>query len=150
MGQMGFSPLGGMNPRTPGYTDVVPPNVGGFPQPPPQPRVPSTTTAATAPPTTAAPTETTQQQPILPKITPAPRTPAVRVSFDPSSFRKKLTTGFEEVTFPYFGPSPIPAQPKTTALAIFSYLSNKDASQAALVCKTWKSLAEDEELWKFP
>lgn len=149
MGQMGFSPLGGMNPRTPGYTDLVPPNVGGFPQPPPH--APS----AIAPPAqpTTAPTQIAQQ-PSLPKITPipgtcSPRTPAVRVAFDPSSFRKKLTTGIEEVTFPYFGPPPMPAQPKTTVLAIFSYLSNKDVSQAALVCKTWKSLAEDNELWNF-
>lgn len=86
------------------------------------------------------------------KITPsmAPRTPAVRLQFDPSSSRKRRKKGNQdEETYPYFGPK-VPEQPKTTALAVFSFLSNDDVYKAALVCKTWKALAEDGELWQFP
>jgi hypothetical protein len=86
------------------------------------------------------------------KITPSlhARTPAVRLQFDPSSYRKKRKKDDEaEATYAYFGPN-VPEQPKTTALAVFSFLSNADAYSAALVSKTWKSLAEDGELWQFP
>ena len=86
------------------------------------------------------------------KITPSvpPRTPAVRLEFDPSSSRKRRKKGDQdEATFSYFG-NRVPAQPKTTALMVFSFLSSRDVYKAALVSKTWKSLAEDGELWQFP
>jgi hypothetical protein len=49
---------------------------------------------------------------------------------------------------PCFGKK-YPEQPKTTALAIFSFLSNDDLYNAGLVCKSWSQLAMDGELWKF-
>jgi hypothetical protein len=78
-----------------------------------------------------------------------PRHPALRADFDPaSSRRKRKRDDSEEETHLYFGPS-LPHQPKTTALAVFSFLSNEDVYHSALVCKTWSRLAMDEELWKF-
>eukprot|EP00540_Astrosyne_radiata_P022092 CAMPEP_0116867864 /NCGR_PEP_ID=MMETSP0418-20121206/26861_1 /TAXON_ID=1158023 /ORGANISM="Astrosyne radiata, Strain 13vi08-1A" /LENGTH=127 /DNA_ID=CAMNT_0004503737 /DNA_START=214 /DNA_END=594 /DNA_ORIENTATION=- len=76
-----------------------------------------------------------------------PRTPAVRLGFDASSSKKKrkLRPGAKEQAFPYFGR--LPEQPKTTALSIFSFLSNDDLYNAGLVCKRWSRLAMDEELW---
>jgi hypothetical protein len=84
------------------------------------------------------------------RVTPgtAIRTPAKRAAFDPAASRRKRRKGnAPEVTEQYFGT--MPAQPKTTALAIFSYLSNEDVYSAALVCKKWSVLAMDEELWQF-
>jgi hypothetical protein len=74
----------------------------------------------------------------------------VRVKFDAASSRKKrkLNPGEPEPTLPIFG-SKYPEQPKTTALAIFSFLSNDDLYNAGLVCKPWSQLAMDGELWKF-
>lgn len=79
-----------------------------------------------------------------------PRTPGIRVQFDPASSRKKrkISLGQDEATIPFFGMK-FPAQPKTTALAIFSFLSNDDLYNAGLVCKSWSQLAMDGELWKF-
>lgn len=79
-----------------------------------------------------------------------PRTPGVRVKFDPASSRKKrkISLGQDEATIPFFGMK-FPAQPKTTALAIFAFLSNDDLYNAGLVCKSWSQLAMDGELWKF-
>lgn len=45
----------------------------------------------------------------------------------------------EEAMFPWFGETN-PKQSQTSALTIFSYLSNHDTSQAALVCKSWHQL----------
>jgi hypothetical protein len=125
MGGMGYSPMGG--PMTPaGY---YPPMHGMYP-PPPHQRQPE------------------QSAPL--KRTSTPRTPAVRVEFDPASSRKKrkLSPGVAEPTLAYFGDK-LPEQPKTTALAIFSFLSNDDLYNAGLVSKSWTKLAMDEELWKF-
>jgi len=82
--------------------------------------------------------------------TSTPRTPAVRAKFDPASSRKKrkLNPGQPEPTLPIFG-SKFPEQPKTTVLAVFSFLSNDEIYNAGLVCKSWSRLAIDEELWKF-
>ena len=79
-----------------------------------------------------------------------PKTPAVRAKFDPATSRKnrKLTLGQAEPTTPFFG-GKFPEQPKTTTLAIFSFLSNDDLYHAGLVCKLWSGLAMDDELWKF-
>ncbi len=79
-----------------------------------------------------------------------PRTPGIRVQFDPASSRKKrkISLGQDEATIPFFGIK-FPAQPKTTALSIFSFLSNDDLYNAGLVCKSWSQLAMDGELWKF-
>jgi hypothetical protein len=71
------------------------------------------------------------------------------MAFDPASSRKRRKKGDEEEpTYSYFGAS-LPLQPKTAALAIFSYLSNNDVYKAAQVCKSWSKLAMDEELWQF-
>ena len=80
----------------------------------------------------------------------SPRTPGVRIQFDPATSRKKrkVTPGGIEPTKPYFGKN-IPQQPKTTALAVFAFLSNDDLYHAGLVCKRWSGLAMDGELWKF-
>lgn len=78
-----------------------------------------------------------------------PRTPGVRLGYDPYSSKKKrhLSPGQKEATLPYFGT--LPEQPKTTALTIFSFLSNDEIYSAGLVCKRWSRLAMDEELWQF-
>mmetsp|Transcript_10177 Transcript_10177/g.15622 ORF Transcript_10177/g.15622 Transcript_10177/m.15622 type:complete len:1079 (-) Transcript_10177:1319-4555(-) len=77
-----------------------------------------------------------------------PRTPGVRLGYDPTSSKKKrLSPGEKEATFPYFGR--LPEQPKTTALAVFSFLSNDEIYNAGLVCRKWSRLAMDEELWQF-
>mmetsp|Transcript_5159 Transcript_5159/g.8065 ORF Transcript_5159/g.8065 Transcript_5159/m.8065 type:complete len:1070 (-) Transcript_5159:85-3294(-) len=77
-----------------------------------------------------------------------PRTPGVRLGYDATSSKKKrLSPGEKEATFPYFGE--LPEQPKTTALAIFSFLSNDEIYNAGLVCSKWSRLAMDEELWQF-
>jgi hypothetical protein len=90
-----------------------------------------------------APSQTTTPQ------VATPRTPGVRLGYDPSSSKKKrqLSPGQNEATFPHFGN--MPEQPKTTALAVFSFLSNDEIYNAALVSKRWNRLAMDEELWQF-
>lgn len=79
----------------------------------------------------------------------APTTPGVRLGYDPSSSKKKrqLIPGQNEATFPRFGD--MPEQPKATALAVFSFLSNDEIYNAALVSKRWNRLAMEEELWQF-
>jgi hypothetical protein len=79
----------------------------------------------------------------------SPRMSGVRRGYDPSSSKKKrkLIHGEKEKTFAFFGT--MPKQPKTTALAIMSYLSNDEIYNARLVSKTWSKLAMDEELWQF-
>lgn len=132
--KMSFSPMG-VQPVTPRYPGAI---QGRHVRPNAPPTAPQQTSHGTKRAAT--------------KITPSvpPRTPAVRLDFDPSSSRKKRKKGNEdEATHPYFG-SKVVEQPKTTALAVFSFLSNKDVGNAALVCKTWKTLAEDGELWQFP
>lgn len=131
---IGYSPMG--MPMTPaGYPPH--PDAHGMYPPPPGP-----------------PPSSRKHAPLAPKsVTPAmttPRTPAVRIQFDPATSRKKrkLSSGELEPTLPYFGDD-LPKQPKTTALAIFAFLSNDDIYNAGLVCKSWSRLAVDEELWKF-
>jgi hypothetical protein len=129
MAGMGYSPMGGMAPS--GYYPPMPHGgeMHGMYPPPPQQRL--------------------AEQSAPPKITATPRTPAVRVKFDAASSRKKRKSpGAAEPTLAYFGDK-LPEQPKTTALAIFSFLSNDDLYNAGLVCKSWTKLAMDEELWKF-
>lgn len=94
-----------------------------------------------------------QQKQLLPhsgQMVSTPRTPAIRLGFDPHSSKKKrkLGRGSKEPTVSYFGPK-APQQPKTTALAIFAFLSNDDIYNASLVSKKWTDLALDEELWQF-
>ena len=90
---------------------------------------------------------------MAPQVTPSastPRTPGVRVKFDPASSKKKrkISPGQEEASVPFFGMR-YPPQPKTTSLTVFAFLSNDDLYNAGLVCKSWSQLAMDEELWKF-
>lgn len=79
----------------------------------------------------------------------SPKTPGIRKPFDPATSRekRKTTNGELEPTEPYFGENR--KQPKTTALAVFSFLSNDDLYHASLVCRRWGELAFDDELWKF-
>jgi len=84
-----------------------------------------------------------QQTPVLS----TPRTPAVRRRFDPHSSKRKGDNR-KEPSFQYFGDK-LPEQPKTTALAIFSFLSGPDLYNTAVVCKRWNELAFDDELWQF-
>eukprot|EP00339_Tiarina_fusa_P025740 CAMPEP_0117049734 /NCGR_PEP_ID=MMETSP0472-20121206/34343_1 /TAXON_ID=693140 ORGANISM="Tiarina fusus, Strain LIS" /NCGR_SAMPLE_ID=MMETSP0472 /ASSEMBLY_ACC=CAM_ASM_000603 /LENGTH=1100 /DNA_ID=CAMNT_0004763257 /DNA_START=351 /DNA_END=3653 /DNA_ORIENTATION=- len=92
-----------------------------------------------------------QSKTVTPGTASTPKTPAVRVfKFDPATSRKKrkLSPDGKEPTLPYFGEQ-TPQQPKTTVLAIFSFLTNDDLFNAGLVCKSWSQLATDGELWKF-
>jgi len=70
-----------------------------------------------------------------------------RKEFDPATSREKRrsSNGESEPTEAYFGENI--KQPKTTALAVFSFLSNSDLYHASLVCRRWGQLAFDEELW---
>ena len=79
----------------------------------------------------------------------SPKTPGIRKPFDLATSRKKRnkTDGVSEPLESYFGEER--KQPKTTALAVFSFLSNDDLYHASLVCRRWGELAFDEELWKF-
>jgi len=94
-------------------------------------------------------TQMANMKPFKPSIS-TPRTPAFRLGFDPHSSKKKrkMGPGKEEPAFSYFGPR-CPEQPKTTALTIFSFLSNDDLYNASLVSKAWTGLSLDEELWQF-
>jgi len=84
-----------------------------------------------------------QQTPVLA----TPRTPAVRRRFDPHSSKRKGDHS-NEPSSKYFGDK-LPEQTKTTALAIFSFLSGPDLYNTAVVCKRWNELAFDDELWQF-
>lgn len=101
-------------------------------------------------PTSHPPPYTDPRQPRMAGTPKTPKTPAVRLSFDPNTSKKKrkLQPGTHEQTFPYF--DALPEQPKTTALTIFSFLSNDEMYNAGLVCKRWSRLAIDEELWELP
>jgi len=74
-----------------------------------------------------------------------------RIDFDVASKRRKRRARFggnEEPLRGIFGRG-LPKQTETTALGIFSYLSNDDLYNASLACRGWNSLAMSEELWKF-
>ena len=73
-------------------------------------------------------------------------TPKTRKGFDPHSMKKK--NGKKELLIHYFGPNNA-AQTKTTALTVFSFLSNSDIYNASLVSHGWSKLSLDEELWQF-
>ena len=92
---------------------------------------------------TFAPTSYFHQQ-VTKKTT--PRNHAARRGFDHHSIKKK--TGRYESKRHYFGPGNAP-QTKTTALTIFSFLSNDDIYNASLVSHAWSKLCLDEELWQF-
>lgn len=141
---MGYS----MGMHMPPFAAMYP---GAYHVPPPMhQRLPSPPTVAVAP---SAP-ETVIREATKPEasmITPGdtPRIAALRITFDIEHSRKKrVMNAADEETVAYFGS--LPRQPKTTALAIFSYLSNTDVYQCALVSKLWKNLAFDEDLWQFP
>jgi hypothetical protein len=86
-----------------------------------------------------------QHQPMSPKMS-TTKNPAARKGFNPHSVKKK--NGKREMTKHYFGPTNAP-QTKTTALTIFSFLSNDDIYNASLVSHAWSKLSLDEELWQF-
>ena len=109
-------------------------------EPPPVASVPPSTTK------TSKATSLKKPPLVTPSAAVTPRTPAIPLGFDASKRRSKIT--LPEPTLDYFGPSR-PEQPKTTALSIFSFLSNDDLYNAGLVCKRWSRLAMDEELLQF-
>ena len=125
----------------------MPPGFAGFDRGPQPPMPPATTaTVATAPRPKSA---TKRQLKEITPATPAPRTPGVRLNFDPATSRKKRQRrNQDEFVAAFFGPR-VPKQPKTTTLTIFSFLSNEDFFAASLVSKEWNKLAMDPELWKF-
>jgi hypothetical protein len=149
--QMGYSPMG--MPMTPaGYRhNPPPPHYRGPPMegPPPHGMYPPPHGSRSSSSRTMQPPLKHSAATINPTVV-TPKTPAVRVKFDPATSRKnrKLNPGQIEPTTPFFGEK-YPEQPKTTTLAIFSYLSNDDLYHAGLVCKRWSGLAMDDELWKF-
>ena len=130
---IGFSPMG--LPITPaGYPphhrgEHRPPP-GYYPIPPPQSNIASSRT---------------KNAPLAPKVTPAPvptpKTPAVRIKYEPKRASNEPSLSYFVANYP--------KQPKTTVLAIFSFLSNDDLYNAGLVCNSWSKLAVDGELWKF-
>ena len=73
-----------------------------------------------------------------------PKNPAARKGFNPHSIKKN---GKKETTKEYFGLGN--KATKTTALTIFSFLSNDDIYNATLVCHAWNELCLDEQLWQF-
>lgn len=80
---------------------------------------------------------------------PVPRTPPVRIEFDPSSSRKKSSKkdSLEEM-LSMFGKNK-PQQPKRNILNIFSFLTNADLYSATIVSKEWSRVAMDRELWEY-
>ncbi|KAL3811258.1 hypothetical protein ACHAXA_003357 [Cyclostephanos tholiformis] len=70
-----------------------------------------------------------------------PRTPSFQRRLD--DVRSK---DISEGTEPYFGPD-VPGQTKTTALMIFSYLTNDDLFNASIVSKRWCDVSFNEALW---
>jgi len=73
-----------------------------------------------------------------------PRAPASRLGFNPLSKKKGKQP---EPALAIFGPRN-PKQTKSTALGVFSYLSNDGLFNASLVSKLWSNFCLDEELWK--
>merc|ERR1712146_125236 len=124
---MGYPPIG--MPVTPGYRGPphrMPPGEGHiygmYPPPPHNSRSHSVVKTESKP----------REQPK--NTATSPRTPGIRIKFDPATSRKKrkLIPGEMEPTKPYFGEK-IQEQPKTTALAVFAFLSNDDLYHAGLV-----------------
>ena len=102
------------------------------------------------PDTSEQPTPVETKKPAIAEITPMPATPApaVRLAYDPSTQKKRKVGGDvpTEATLPYFGAT-CPEQPKRTALAVFSYLSNSELQETAgRVCHRWNRLAKEEAL----
>ena len=70
-----------------------------------------------------------------------PRTPSFQRRLD--DVRSKENSERKE---PYFGPD-VPDQTKTTALTVFSYLTNDDLFNASIVSKRWCDVSFDQALW---
>ena len=122
MGHMGYSPIG-MQPATPLYTSN---NMSRNVNPPKHPRM---------------------QKPSHHRGPPisTPRRPVARRIF---YFKLNKRRSEEEMKRPYFGLNNL-EHSKTTALTIFSFLSNDDIYNASLVSRTWSKLSLDETIWDF-
>jgi len=72
---------------------------------------------------------------------------AVRKGFDPHLVGKSKSSQKMKSKESFFG-SGVSKQSRATALNIFSYLSNEDLFNASITCKTFSSLAFDNELWQ--
>jgi F-box-like len=125
------------------------------PTPPPKEQPPQKAVVKKRESPVESPTESPGESPVsAPKEKPpvvSPKTPApVRIPFDPVISRKnrKIAPRELEPAEVNFGDE-MPQQPKTTALAILSFLCNEDLYSAGLVCKQWSQLATDKELWNF-
>ena len=140
MSRIGYSPVG-MPPAGPLYGRLPPRSADRRTLPYLVPR---------ASPTAIAPVTKPSKRPLeVTPSAPTPRARPVRISFDPFLSRKKRKkSNTDEETSEYFGPSN-PRLPRTPALGVFSFLSNGDIFNAALVKKSWSKLAMDKELWKF-
>jgi F-box-like len=140
-GPIAYSPLG-MNPVTPSYAI----------KPMPKPidtRSLHKRANPSAPTTSDVEGAKRPLQEITPSVSKPPRVLAQRLSFDAKSSRKKLKKlSTEEEMLPFFGEK-LPTQSLTSALTIFSFLSNDDTYRASLVSKRWNKLAMHEDLWKF-
>jgi hypothetical protein len=140
---------------TPSAIDVKPPYT--TPAPSKQESVDFETTETTvaemdtlrAPPPAVTPNTVTKREDDGSGVVQKASTKGIRLGYDPysSKRKRKLSPGQDQETFTYFGE--LPKQPKTTALAIFSFLSNDDIYNAGLVSNQWSQLAMDEELWQF-
>eukprot|EP00804_Cyclotella_cryptica_P029856 CCRYP_010772-RB/>CCRYP_010772-RB protein AED:0.28 eAED:0.28 QI:552/1/1/1/0.66/0.75/4/1007/1052 len=88
------------------------------------------------------------QVPVYPHypIHATPETSSVRRGFHPHP-SKKHSSRKVEPRGAIFGPN-VPTQTRTTALSIFSFLSNEDLFNASIVSKAWSNLAFDNELWQ--
>ncbi|KAL7522841.1 hypothetical protein ACHAWX_007551 [Stephanocyclus meneghinianus] len=75
-----------------------------------------------------------------------PETSAFKRGFHQHSTKKQSSKKLEHRES-FFGPD-VQKQTRTTALSIFSYLSNEDLFNASIVSKTWSNLAFDNELWQ--
>jgi hypothetical protein len=80
------------------------------------------------------------------QISKAKTTAKTRKGFNPHL--KKKQDREDENKMSYFGQNNA-SQTKTTALTVFSFLSNDDIYNASLVCHVWTKLSLDEELWQF-
>lgn len=123
MGPLGFTPVA-MQPITPFSASGIPRSIGRerkMPPPPSSVKKPTITNKSTS------------------------KSHAARKGFDPHSINQKEKN---EAASHYFG-SGNAAQTKTTALTVFSFLSNDDIYNASLVCHAWSKLSLDEELWQF-
>lgn len=85
------------------------------------------------------------QLPVYPQYS-VDSTTSVRKGFNPHT-STNLTLKSMESRDSYFGPC-VPKTSRSTALHVFSFLTNEDLFNASIVSKSWSSLAFDQHLWQ--